>query len=32
MTRNIKITAFWDVMAHNLIGANVPKELARFSG
>jgi len=30
--RNIKITAFWDLMAHSLIGANVPKEPTGFSG
>jgi len=32
MMRNIKITAFWDLMAHSLIGANVPKEPTGFSG
>jgi hypothetical protein len=30
MTRNIKITAFWDIMAHSLIGANVPKGTCRI--
>jgi len=32
MMTNIKITAFWDVIPHSLIDANVPKEPADFQG